>query len=124
MTNWRDKKARRDQLKGLYSGLYEEVSAILFRHDPVGLNFGYNTDEYEPEVDTILPRLEGADSAEDVRRVVHEEFLRWFGTHGEPEPSEETHKLVGREEHYQAIAEDIWDAIVRHGLRRHDDYDA
>jgi hypothetical protein len=29
----------------------------FFRFDPVGLNFGANTDEYDPEVGTILPHL-------------------------------------------------------------------
>jgi hypothetical protein len=45
-----DRKAPRRE----YAGLYEEVEAILFRHDPAGINFGENTDEYDPEVSTIL----------------------------------------------------------------------
>jgi hypothetical protein len=32
-----------------------------------------NTDGYEPEADTILPRLEVCRTAQDVRSVVHEE---------------------------------------------------
>ena len=48
--------------------------------EEVGINFETNTDEYEPEVGTILPRLQSCGPASDVARVVHEEFVRWFGT--------------------------------------------
>jgi len=72
--------------------------AILFRHDPMGINFEDNTDEYDPEVGTILPRLRDCRSPEQVRRVTHEEFLRWFGGG------------VGDEQKYGAIAQEIWDA--------------
>jgi hypothetical protein len=61
------------------------------------INFGDNTDEYEPEVGTILPRLRDCRSADDVRKVVQEEFVRWFGTEN-----------VGTEEHYSTIAGEIW----------------
>ena len=120
MNRRREGLARRQFLKSFYSGLYEEVSAILFRHDPIGLNFGHNTNEYEPEVDTILPRLENAYSVQDVRRIVHEEFLRWFSSG----TTEDLHGIVGREEHYQAIAADIWEAMSKHGIRQYDDYNA
>jgi len=40
---------------------------------------GAPDDEYDPEVSTILPRLREAKAAVDVQRIVHEEFVRWFG---------------------------------------------
>jgi hypothetical protein len=40
---------------------------------------GAPADEYDPEVSTILPRLREARAAVDVQRIVHEEFVRWFG---------------------------------------------
>ena len=43
----------------------------------MGINVDTNTDEVEPEVDTILPRLSSATDALEVRRLVHEEFVRW-----------------------------------------------
>lgn len=112
------------RLRSLYSGLYEDISAILFDHDPVGLNFGHNTDEHNPEVDTILPRLENAYGVDDVQQIVYEEFQRWFGAYGDREPSGGTSQRVGREEQYQAIAEEIWEAMSRYGLRQYDDYHA
>lgn len=65
----------RKRLKGAYKALFEEASAILFRHDPIGLDFETNFDEYDPEARTILPRLAACGSAQDVQRVVHEEFV-------------------------------------------------
>jgi hypothetical protein len=42
-------------------------------------------------------RLPEATSAEDVRRIAHEEFVRWFDA-----------QLAGPPERYSAIAEEIW----------------
>jgi hypothetical protein len=71
-------KDERDRLKKEYGDLFERVSKILFEEDPVGLDFGDNTDEYDTEASTILPRLRQCRSASDARTVIHEEFCRWF----------------------------------------------
>ena len=47
----------RRQLKAEYGALFDSITALLFRHDPIGINFEDNVDEYEPETGTILPRL-------------------------------------------------------------------
>ncbi|MDH3592492.1 MAG: hypothetical protein OER88_11465, partial [Planctomycetota bacterium] len=51
-------EAERRQLRAEFGSLFDEVSGILFELDPIGINFKTNTDEYEPEVGTILPRLQ------------------------------------------------------------------
>ena len=89
--------------------LIAEVEAILFRHDPIGIGFADNTDEYRPEAESILPRLREAGSAVDVRRVVHEEYVRWFG--GE--------STAGPESRYTLIAEEIWH-VWKAGTRKQD----
>jgi hypothetical protein len=89
--------AKRQRLKAEYGKLFDQVAALLFRHDPVGINFNSNTDEYEPEVGTILPRLKDCNSADGVRQVVHEEFVRWFGADS-----------AGSEQNYAIISEEIW----------------
>jgi hypothetical protein len=61
------------------------------------MNFEDNTDEYDPEVGTILPRLAQCYSSSDVRRGVFEEFSKWFG----PE-------TAGDEMKYDDVAIDIW----------------
>jgi hypothetical protein len=90
---------RREQLKKKYGVLFDTVTALLFQNDPLGINFGDNTDEYEPETGTILPRLAGAKSVEDVQTIVHAEFFSWFG---EVE--------AGPRESYGDVSVKIWEA--------------
>jgi hypothetical protein len=87
----------RRQLRAAYGELLDSTSALLFRRDPVGINFEVNTDEYLTEAETILPRLRGCHSADDALQVVHEEFLRWFGS-----------STAGPREHYKEITSEIW----------------
>jgi hypothetical protein len=79
--------------------LVTEMEALLYRHDPIGIAFGDNPDEYRPEAESIVARLPRARSVEDVRTLVHEEFVRWF--------DEDTAGPVSR---YGAIARDVWTA--------------
>jgi len=96
--------AERKRLKEEYKELFDELAALLFRHDPLGISFvgnadvKDNADEYEPEAGTILPRLRSCQSADDVRKVVHQEFMRWFDAGN-----------AGQEEHYAKIATEIWE---------------
>jgi len=55
-----------------------------------------NTDEYEHEARTILPRLRECRSAKDALRAAHQEFVRWFEAEN-----------AGAEKHYTAIASEI-----------------
>jgi hypothetical protein len=94
--------SERDNLKLKYGSLFDEVSAALFAADPVGVNFGGNIDEYDPEAGTILPRLHLAHSSDDVQVVIYEEFCRWFGKEDAGE--------IGRYEEVSAI---IWEAWLK-----------
>lgn len=98
MTRTRDEilESRR-RVKTEYGTLFDSVSALLYRHDPMGINFEENTDEYDLEAETILPRLQRCHELEDVRDAVYSEFVRWFdaGTAGPPE-------------HYKQIDSEIW----------------
>jgi hypothetical protein len=93
-----DRKAVRRK----YAGLYEEVEAILFRHDPIGINFEVNTDEYDPEVSTILPRAVRATSQDEVRQIIREEFEHWFGP------------TTVREESFEPIAAEVYEAVMNY----------
>ena len=90
-------RAETKRLKDEYGSLFDAIAESLFRHDPIGINFEDNTDEYYPEVRTILPRLKACHCVEDVLTVVHAEFRRWFGT-----------DIAGEKENYRQIAEEIW----------------
>ena len=87
----------RRQLKAKYRDLFDSTAELLFRHDPVGINFEVNPDEYQAEAGSILPRLHGCQSADDVCRVVHVEFVRWFDT-----------ATAGPPDRYMEIASEIW----------------
>jgi hypothetical protein len=93
-------RRRRLELRREFKALYQQVTLILFEEDPSGINFKTNTDEYEPEAGTILPRLRECSTADDVRAVVHEEFVRWFGA-----------EIAGSAEKYISAAKRIWAAL-------------
>jgi hypothetical protein len=91
-------KVQRKALKKMYGVVYDKISEVLFRSDPIGINFGHNTDEYEPETSTILPQLSKCHSPEDVQRLSHQEFVKWFGE-----------DIAGPPEKYAQLAHQIWD---------------
>lgn len=68
----------RDRLRAENAGFLASVSAVLYECDPIGINFGDNADEYDTEAGSIIPRLRECSGEDDVRRVIHEEFTRWF----------------------------------------------
>ena len=69
-------------LKREYGSLFTSISEALFQADPAHLNYEVNTDEYDPEVATIIPRLSSAGSVEDAETILKEELLRWFAPIG------------------------------------------
>ena len=95
-------REEQQDLRETYGWLYDQVLDILDKHDPVGIAF-VAPDEYAPEAKTILLRLGDAESQEEVRRIAHEEFVRWFD-----------HVDVGPESNYDQIARDIWTALLRY----------
>jgi hypothetical protein len=102
-------KSDRDALRLPFGAVFDEVSAALFAADPVGINFGDNTDEYDPEAGTILPRLQEAHSADTVQVIVYEAFCRWFG--------KEDAGDIGR---YDEVSEIIWEAWLRFASKSSD----
>jgi hypothetical protein len=81
-----------------FTSVVNRISAILFKADPIGINFGHNSDEYDSEAETIVLRLIEGAREEDISRVVHEEFERWFGD------------LSDEDVQYVKIAREIWEA--------------
>ena len=98
---------QRRRLKAEYGELFDSVAALLYRHDPVGINFEDNADEYEPEARTILPRLNNCHSPNDVLQVVHSEFVRWFDS-----------ATAGPQGHYKEIASEVWQLWQGHLANR------
>lgn len=105
MTNREDyerNRAERKRLKQEYAAQYAWLTRLFARHDPVRLvAVGAPPDEYEPEVDTILPRLKALERAGEwteaaILPVLHEEFVRWFSP-----------GIAGPAEGYRALAQEI-----------------
>ena len=83
--------------------LFAAVTAAMFRIDPIGINFETNTDEYDAEAGTVIPRLRNCSSSQDVAAVLHEEFTRWFGS-----------DTAGERPRYEPLAEQIWTIWNKH----------
>jgi hypothetical protein len=75
---------------------YFELLGIFFRHDPIGINFDENVDEYAPEVETILPRVPEAVGIDSLTDLLHQEFDHWFSG------------VAGPRERYLPIAREVW----------------
>ncbi len=97
-------RVRRRQLLVGWEALVEGVSAILFTHDPVGIAFETNTDEYDPEAESIVARLDEATSVRELRRICHEEFVRWFSA-----------DIAGPAERFEPLAQEVWELTQRGG---------
>ena len=102
---WREEiaprvKAAKEERARLLVGQESRVvnlEEVLFQHDPIGINFGENVDEYRPEAETITLRLPEASTMDDLLRIVHEEFVRWFGQ-----------SVAGPISRYEDITAEIW----------------
>lgn len=90
-------QAQRAQVREQHPKLFEDLSACFFRHDPIGINFESNTDEYDPEAGTIIPRLSACANEKDVLSVVHEEFVSWFGD-----------DVAGPKSKYVEMSAEVW----------------
>src|SRR5262249_4173497 len=87
----------RQKINREYGSLYGQLLEILFRYDPGRVNYEVNPDEYEPEVDLILPQLKECSSAGDVASLVRRVIVQMFSSAG---PLSE----------YEELSREIWQA--------------
>jgi len=84
-----------------YEALRSDITRLINDADLLGLlRLGAPLDEYSSEISTILPRLKEASSETTLRRIIHEEFCRWFGS-----------EQAGVEAKYAPLAAKIWDCL-------------
>lgn len=79
---------------------HKDILGILTKHDPIGIFYENNTDEYEPESKSIADRINDSNSEKEINQIVYEEFVRWFGK-----------DTVGSREKYDKIAIEIIEFI-------------
>jgi hypothetical protein len=83
--------------------LQAAVAHAINAADPIGLFAdGAPADEYSPEIDTIVPRLERAQSIRECQDILHEEFVRWFSV-----------GVAGSRDAYANLAADLWQAVLQ-----------
>lgn len=83
--------------RSIYKSMHARVSNLVREADSIGLiESGAPQDEYDLEVSSILPHLRKVNSPEDVRKVIHEVFVEFFG------------KTAGAPERYTSLSEDVW----------------
>jgi hypothetical protein len=92
------RRAERRVLKREHKAVFLEASALFYRFDPVGIGADMPSDEYEPEVGTILRRLRDCRDVGEVQDVVHEEFCRWFSS-----------EIAGPRHRYTAVSVALWE---------------
>ena len=100
---WNDLYAEVAAAVAPHIDIVERISALLFRHDPMNINYETNTDEYDPEAKTIVLRLLDVSdfTTARVHRIVHEEFRWWFSA-----------LEAGPFEHYEQIAHEVTQIAV------------
>lgn len=89
----------RDGIFYSYGVLFSEVSRIIFKHDPMNINFGNNPDEYNPEAHDIIAHLQRTDSKRESTKICEDVFIKWFDKY-----------LAKKFKNYKSLANDIWRA--------------
>jgi len=103
---WIEEESKKQKiLKKQNPVFFSQVAEILLKHDLMGIDYEVNPDEYEPEAGTIIPRLTDCSDYLDTRKMIYEEFVRWF------------YNDVGNETEYTEAAKEIWDAWVDFGMK-------
>ena len=71
-----------------------EISEILFHHDPIGIG-GIRRDEYDVEAIAIITKIRKVRSADEMHDMVHSVFRAYFG------------EQAGERDTYRDISNDI-----------------
>ncbi len=74
-------REQRQKMKQEYGWFYEALVQLLAKDDPMNLvRTGAPFNEYEPEVDMILSKLDKAESPSELGKIIYETFVYAFGT--------------------------------------------
>ncbi len=91
------------ELKKNYRIRYSNVREILNNEDPIGLQAaGCPKDEYDPEISSILPKIDSCNTVEEMQEMIHKEFVSLFDD-----------STAGPVERYKKIAEQIFKLRVK-----------
>jgi len=83
--------------KKIYKQYLDDIRQLINKHDPIALmNMDCPEDEYDPETESIAPKLKKCTTKDEVHEMVHLEFVEWFD------------ESAGEKETYLLLAEDLW----------------
>lgn len=82
-----------------------QISMILFEYDPMCLNFGFNTDEYDHEAWAIAIKLKVISNPLDIVEIIYDVFLRSFS---------KDLSMYNRETKWVKMALRIWEGWTTH----------
>jgi hypothetical protein len=91
-----ERRATRAYLKA-----HREFSAIIYRHDPLGVAPGAPDDEYDMEASRLLPKLKNARDFNEAQATIEDFFKGAFEWHSAPKET-----LI-------RASEDLWEALTR-----------
>ena len=84
-----------------YSEAFDKVSMVLFEHDPIGLNFDDNVDEYELEAGMVVSQFSKANSVDELETIILKIFVECF----------DEELATRKREVYQLIAKEVWQIL-------------
>jgi len=87
------------ELKRRYRDQYDQLEKLFFDHDPIGI--GFVPDEYDPEVELLLPAIERVTTVDELTDRMHVIFQQMFSI-----------EIAGPRQKYEPIARDLW-ALVK-----------
>ena len=68
----------------------------MFEKDPISISTKGNPDEYDAEAKSILEKIHGGLTVDEIQTIIFQEFINWFG--------EDT---AGNFDKYKSIAQEI-----------------
>lgn len=91
-----------NKIKQKFGDSYDKFVAMLSEEDPIGIVYEDvgNFDEYEAEVQSILPRLSKCKSINDIQNVIYDEFCFYF-----------TLEIAGPITRYRKISERVFNEL-------------
>ena len=99
MPKTRNRSVREIPLSGREE-IFDQVLAIVLRHDPLDINYGNAREEYRPVVRSLLQVLNGCGSKDEACELVQKELTKSL------KPYENTAD-------YRSIAVEIWQVLYR-----------
>lgn len=86
---------------------FNSISEILFKHDPIGLDFETNIDEYDYEAKLIIEKIKEQNNLNELTELIYSVFVRAFDK-----------DTAGSKKKYESIAEEIWSINQSESLLR------